>query len=411
MAKGDIIIEELVEDVTENSSQLPVSLPSSVGAIADAVKNGDVKGLGGQIVDMFQNNKLSQCGQLFKTGHMGEKGFLIGTVIEGVFGAEKRQQDNHLKTITFLNNLAVNIEANQKEFRTALIRINDERSAMLQNFLSSMDADLKQARAEMSKEIKDIMDKFFPNEIRELTNNELKALEMFKEMSMAKMKANVEMVKSSREAAINIINANKIDDQMFNNFIKSNEIIMTTLFDTIKELGKGQALVMQTITEAATNLATTIVGVGGRVVENVASGFTEVAVATGKRIMSGPQKALPAADSNPGKNNNAMFGNNNNQNNANNDALAQCQIFAESMIQDIESIPANKKQEFITKLAQALSNQPGFVAIKDKRADRNVALAKIKGDIEKSIPVGISQTLTDLADIVKDNSPQAPQLN
>ncbi|MBY0545447.1 MAG: hypothetical protein K2Q14_07875 [Gammaproteobacteria bacterium] len=360
-----------------------LALAEIPGKIIDSVTKADIGAFGSSITNFIQNQNLSQCGQLFKTGAMSEKGFIVGTVIEGIFGSEKLQQANHAKMQVFLTTLAEKITVNQNNFLNEVIRVNDDRTKLLNKFLTDTNSQLKVAQEGMDKHLTRIMNQYLPDEPKKLTELEVRMLESLERIVRAHMETYSAMVRSAQEAGAKVISENKIDDQMINNCIDANKVIMNSLFETIKVLGQVQQTSIQMLAEAGTTIIKGVIGNGNN-----------------NNNQNPEQKALQA----PGAN--SMFNQNNNaqaNSNAANNNVGDCQGYAQNLINDLQAIPADKKQEFIAKLTQILTNNANFNAIKGNRAQRNDVLGKIKPAIEKSInQVGIAQTLSDLAEIVVD---------
>ncbi|MBY0544069.1 MAG: HEAT repeat domain-containing protein [Gammaproteobacteria bacterium] len=353
--------------------------------IINSVTKQDLMAFGSGAFNMLQESQLSQSGKLLKSEKLSEKGFIACIIVEGIFESAKLQQLNHGKMQVFLTNLAAKITVSQDNFLREVIKVNDDRTKLLEKFLTSTDNKLKTAQDQMNAKLTIIIDKYFSSDNPiTMTDNDVKALEIAERMLANNMRTYTEMVTKATEAGEKVISNNKIDDQMITNCIEANKVVMTSLFDTIKELGKAQQSSVQMLVGTGTTIINGVIGNGNN---------------NNNNNQNPKQKALQA----PGAN--SMFNQNNNaqtNSNAANNNAGDCQGYAQNLINDLHAIPADKKQEFIAKLTQILTNNANFNAIKGNRAQRNGVLVKIKAEIETSIPAGIAQTLSDLAEIVDE---------
>lgn len=218
----------------------------------------NIEKFGEKAFEAYNDRNLTALDKLRREDNISESGYIGLSVINGIFESDKLAQQNYAKTLDFLNELASNVLKNQQEFRNNVIRINDERTKILDQFTQSTDKNLEKARAEIQDIFKKAFNKFLeidePNEAQE---KQFDRLERYSDKQLDRIE---KLYSNAFKSCSDAIIANKIDDQMVNNAIEADKQIMKSLFSTMRSMGKRQATTQQMMMNTVAKVVDKITG-------------------------------------------------------------------------------------------------------------------------------------------------------
>ena len=214
---------------TEEINMLSVNKINNVlGNLAEKIdKNEAIT----KIFDVIDRRNYSQCGLLLKDGLLGEKGFLIGSMIEGIIKCEAMSVEEHARMQKFLRNLIAETAREQKEFR---------------NLLYKMRAEYVQAVEKYKEQKNKWMDRLYTDMVAgKLTD---KQLEIFERLIVADFNTSMEVLK-----------ANGIPAEVIKEYINANRDVMKALALTVIEVGKQKQSLASNVVDAVKVIGTQII--------------------------------------------------------------------------------------------------------------------------------------------------------
>lgn len=211
------IISELKQSFLEFNQlikEAKIMLDAASGAItkwSGDINMGDVVG---KVMKSIDDRNYSQAGLLLREGKLGENGFLAGSMIEGMMNCHMASIKSHERMQFFLIKLAEKMVASQNNFLVEIVNIEKSR----QDLVKTIDA----------------------NYLRKLDE----AFKLVIEVDVAKkdlaMKA-LELVDTYYKASKAVAKANGIDPDFQSKCIVAHQNVMTSLMDTLKNLGAQQS--------------------------------------------------------------------------------------------------------------------------------------------------------------------------
>ncbi len=201
--------------------------------------------------DNLESRNYSECGNLLRTGQLGEKGFLIGSMIQGTLKAYGDGQKYHYRTQLVLANLASEVIKGQTSFQTQLVQLQ----ASYVQLTKEINEHYKTRQEDITKKMMDKqeqLEKIMLDPDSKLSDERIKMYAA----SIAHTQDKLENVlKAYYSAATKLVEANKIPDGFIEKCMEAQKSIMQSITSSITEIAKQQSSGFKSLVDGAKEIA------------------------------------------------------------------------------------------------------------------------------------------------------------
>ena len=286
------LVERVFIDLNKTLASIKECTMSSVDVIFDkAMTVADKVDLKGNIATVMtkyfenlENKNYSECGNLMRSGQMGEVGFLVGTSIQGMFKAYSEGQMYHHRTQLVLAKLAEEVIKSQSSFQTQLLKLQETYATLTkeinQHYMSRQDDIAKKIMDERKGLLEMVAD-------GKISDTRFKIYSDSIAHTQVQLRKTLEAYYS---AAKHLVEANKIPPDFVTKCMKAQQMIMDSITGSINEITKQQSGAFKSLVDGTKDIVF-------KLIEQKAKSKAELETepkAPGKGKEKEKGKALPA---------------------------------------------------------------------------------------------------------------------